>query len=82
MKHWNGNADEAIHFSEQFALEYFLSEYPEILTYDQILTVMTEEPEWENEIKVWFPFEKLSGKHLADLIHLCTLSLTARLLNA
>ena len=38
------------HFAQEFMLGLFLTDYPELLSYDQLLTMMAEEPDWESEI--------------------------------
>lgn len=55
--------------AQDFVLDLFLSDYPSNLSYDQLLTMMTEEPDWESEITVWEPFEHYDGHWMAQTIN-------------
>ena len=55
--------------AQDFVLDLFLSDYPDNLSYDQLLTMMTEEPDWESEITVWEPFEHYDGHWMAQTIN-------------
>ena len=69
-------------FAQNFVLDMFLSDYNTELSYDQVLTVMTEEPDWETSITVWQPFEHYDGHFMANTINETKQSLVRRLLNA
>lgn len=76
------NNDEIENFAETFVLGFFLSDYPEHLSYDQVLTMMTEEPDWESEITVWQPFEHYDGHWMAKTMHTTKNNLVEALQNA
>jgi hypothetical protein len=57
------------HFAQEFMLGLFLTDYPELLSYDQLLTMMAEEPDWESEITPWSPFQNYDGVSLSGIIH-------------
>jgi hypothetical protein len=69
-------------FAQNFVLDMFLSDYNTELSYDQVLLVMTEEPDWETSITVWQPFEHYDGHYMANTINETKQSLVRRLLNA
>jgi hypothetical protein len=68
--------------AQDFVLNLFLSDYPNGLSYDQVLTMMTEEPDWESEISVWQPFEYYTGDWMAKTIHETMLDLVRTIENA
>ena len=74
--------EKNIKLAQDFVLALFLSDYDEGLTYDQVLTMMTEEPDWESEISVWQPFEHYTGDWMAKTIHETMLNLVRTITNA
>jgi hypothetical protein len=69
-------------FAQDFVLDMFLSDYDTLLSYDQVLSMMMEESDWESQIIVWQPFEHYDGHYMAQTINETKQSLVRRLLNA
>jgi hypothetical protein len=68
--------------AQGIALDIFLSDYPQELSYDQLLTMMTEEPDWESHITVWLPFEYYDGHWMAKTINETKMSIVRRFFHA
>jgi hypothetical protein len=56
--------------SEQFALNQWLTDYPENLTYDEVIDLMLgDEDEWtQDEITVWQTVEHFTLRQIVEFI--------------
>lgn len=50
---------------QQFAVDHFLTEYPEGASFSDIVQMVEDEDE---EIRHWEPYEAFWGEHIAEMI--------------
>lgn len=60
--------------AQDFAIDQWLSDHPDDMTYDQIITLLRQDTwnrqdsEWHDSITPWYLIEDHSGEQIADFI--------------